>query len=251
MPENHGGGASRNARPIYRVGSRALAIKLVHSPLRTSAIRSLGAFANVVAIEGMMDQLAALARLDAVEFRRRHLDNARARAALDRVVAMSGWNERSHRHVGATTLGLGLAQYKGRGAYCAVVVEIELEIAVTVRHVWCAVDAGLAINPDGARNQIEGGILQSISWTLMEAVRFEGGTPLCRGWDSYPILRFGELPTIETELLGATDNASVGVGEASQGPTAAALVNAVSNAIGMRARHLPLDKDALIELLAR
>ena len=249
VPEAVGGGASRNARPIYAVGARALTLRLVDSPVRSSALRSLGAYANVFAIEGMMDELAAAAAQDAAAFRRRHLSDERALAVLDRVVAMSGWNERANLD-GGTTLGLGLAQYKGRAAYCAVVVEIELEQAVAVRRVWCAVDAGRLINPDGARNQIEGGIVQSISWTLKEAVRFDGTTPLCTGWDGYPVLRFGEVPLIETEFLGATDNPAVGVGEASQGPTAAALGNAVSTALGLRARHLPLDRDALVALLS-
>ena len=249
VPEAIGGGASRNARPIYDVGSRALTVELTKSPVRTSAIRGLGAYANVFAIEGMMDELAAEAHMDAVALRRQHLSDERAIAVLDRVVAMSGWDT----HAGAdsaTTLGLGLAQYKGRAAYCAVVVEIELDTKVSVRRVWCAVDAGWIVNPDGARNQIEGGILQSISWTLQEAVRFDGTTPLCEGWDSYPILRFTDVPVMTTEFVAGTAHPSLGVGEASQGPTAAALGNAVSRALGVRAFRLPLDREQLLELLA-
>ena len=154
-PEASGGGATRNARPLYGVGSRSLAVSLVESPVRTSALRSLGAHANVFAIEGMMEELAAAAHVDAGLFRRRHLSDPRAVAVLDRVLTMSAWSARTSSDAG-TALGLGLARYKGRGAYCAVVVDIELDVAVHVRRVWCAVDVGRIVNPDGARNQIEG-----------------------------------------------------------------------------------------------
>ena len=248
VPEALGGGASRNARPLYSVGQRGLVLEYVDSPVRSSAIRALGAHVNVLAIEGMMDELALMAHEDPGDFRRRHLDDPRAVAVLDRALYMSEWASRTD--LSESTLGLGIARYKGRGAYCAVVVEIELALSVKVVRAWCAVDAGLVVNPDGARNQIEGGIVQSLSWTTLEAVRFSEGCAQITGWSDYPILRFEDVPQIATEFIGDTSSGSLGVGEASQGPTAAAIANAVSTAVGQRITHLPIDRAQLLRLLA-
>jgi nicotinate dehydrogenase subunit B len=250
VPEERGGGATRNARPIYAVGQRGLALALATTHVRTSALRGLGAFANVFAIEGMMDELAQRAGCDPAVFRLRHLEDPRATAVLRRVLAMCDW-QGPGASGDAVTRGIGLARYKGRGAYCAVVAELALEEAVRVRRFWCAVDAGLIVNPNGARNQVEGGILQSLSWTTLEAVRFEGARPVALGWEGYPTLRFPEVPTIATEFVGAHENPTVGAGETAQGPTAAAIANAVSVAIGQRARDLPLDRERLLRLLAQ
>lgn len=196
-----------------------------------------------------MDELAQRAGCDPAEFRLRHLEDPRAAAVLQRVLAMCEW-----RGPGAggdaVTRGIGLARYKGRGAYCAVVAEVALEESVRVRRFWCAVDAGLIVNPDGARNQVEGGILQALSWTTLEAVRFEGVRPVALGWEGYPTLRFRDVPPIATEFVGAHENPTVGACETAQGPTAAAIANAVSVAIGQRARDLPMDRERLLRLLA-
>ncbi|MDE2604919.1 MAG: xanthine dehydrogenase family protein molybdopterin-binding subunit [Burkholderiales bacterium] len=250
VPEERGGGATRNARPIYVVGERGLALSLATTHVRTSALRGLGAFANVFAIEGMMDELAQRAGCDPAQFRLRHLEDPRAVAVLQRVLAMCDW-QGPGASGDAVTRGIGLARYKGRGAYCAVVAEVALEEAVRVRRFWCAVDAGLIVNPDGARNQVEGGILQSLSWTTLEAVRFDGARPVAQGWEGYPTLRFPDVPAIATEFVGSHENPTVGAGETAQGPTAAAIANAVSVAIGQRARDLPLDRERLLRLLAQ
>ena len=249
VPEERGGGATRNARPIYTVGARGLALALATTPVRTSALRALGAFANVVAIEGMMDELAQRARCDPADFRLRHLEDARGNAVLRCVLGMSEWAG-TGAEGDEVTRGIGFARYKGRSAYCAVVAEVALEETVRVRRLWCAVDAGLVVNPDGARNQVEGGMLQAVSWTTLEAVRFEGARPAVQGWDSYPILKFKDVPAITLELVGAQENPSLGIGETAQGPTAAAIANAVSVAIGRRVVDLPLDREGLLRLLA-
>ena len=252
VPEAIGGGASRNARPIYDVGALDATLKFAQTPVRSSALRALGAHLNVFAIEAMMDELAARAGVEPAAFRRRHLSDARALAVLDRVLAMSGW-ARLAADPGAA-VGLGLARYKGRGAWCAVVAEIELDLTVAVRRVWCAVDAGCVVNPDGARNQVEGGIVQSVSWTTLEAVRFDEHGALAGGWRDYPVLRFPEVPQIETVFIGPSqandDGGSLGVGECSQGPTAAAIGNAVARAIGQRVMDLPIDRERLLRLLS-
>ena len=248
-PESNGGGASRNARPIYDVGQLALKLSLVTTPVRTSALRALGAHVNVVAVEGMMDILATDAGMNPLEFRRLQLSDDRAIATLDKVVAMSGWAGCDVASNPDTHYGMGLARYKERGSYCAVVAEIELGAAIQVKRIWCAVDAGLIVNPDGAKNQIEGGIIQSISWTLHEAMKFEGGVPASKTWVDYPILRFQDVPEVHVELLNSTEP-SVGVGETSVGPTAAAICNAASGALGIRLKTLPIDRDRLMTLLA-
>ncbi|MBK6005910.1 xanthine dehydrogenase family protein molybdopterin-binding subunit [Ramlibacter ginsenosidimutans] len=249
VPEARGGGATRNARPIYAVGERGLSLALATTHVRTSALRALGAFANVLAIEGMMDELAQRAGSDPAAFRLRHLQDPRAIAVLEHVLAICGWTGPGSAG-DPLTRGIGLARYKERGAYCAVVAEVALEETVRVRRFWCAVDAGLVVNPDGARNQVEGGLLQALSWTTLEAVRFEGARPVATGWETYPILRFADVPGITTEFVGAREHPTVGAGETAQGPAAAAIANAVSVAIGQRACDLPLDRARLLQLLA-
>lgn len=250
VPEERGGGATRNARPLYAVDSFGLTCSLATTPVRTSALRSLGAFANVFAAEGMMDELAARSGCDPAEFRLRHLQNARATAVLRCVLAMCEWNGPGGAGDGLAR-GIGLARYKGRGAWCAVIAEVALAQAVEVRRIWCAVDAGSIVNPDGTRNQVEGGIVQALSWTTLESVRFEQGRPVALGWEGYPILRFAQVPPIATALVGAHENATLGVGEAAQGPTAAAIANAVSHAIGQRVTDLPISRERLLALLAK
>jgi CO/xanthine dehydrogenase Mo-binding subunit len=250
VPEERGGGATRNARPIYTVGQRGLTLALATTPVRTSALRALGAFANVVAIEGMMDELAQSAQCDPADFRLRHMEDPRGNAVLRCVLGMSEWAG-TGAEGDEVTRGIGFARYKGRSAYCAVVAEVALEETVRVRRLWCAVDAGLVVNPDGARNQVEGGMLQAVSWATLEAVRFEGARPVAQGWDAYPILKFQDVPALTMELVGAQENPSLGIGETAQGPTAAAIANAVSVAIGRRAYDLPLDRDGLMRLLSQ
>jgi CO/xanthine dehydrogenase Mo-binding subunit len=250
VPQARGGGATRNARPIYAVGRPGLSLALATTHVRTSALRALGAFANVFAIEGMMDALAQRCGRDPAQFRLQHLEDGRAIGVLQKVLAMCDW--RGPGDAGdEVTRGIGLARYKGRGAWCALVAEVALAEAVEVRRIWCAVDAGLIVNPDGARNQVEGGIVQALSWTTLESVRFEDGRPVANGWEGYPILRFTQVPAITTAFVGAHENPSLGVGETAQGPTAAAVANAVSQAIGQRITDLPISRDRLLRLLAQ
>ena len=128
-------------------------------------------------------------------------------------------------------------------------VELEVEQTVRLLNVWCAADAGLVINPDGARNQLEGGILQAASFTLKEQVTLgpEGISSL--DWTSYPILRFSEVPEIACELIEAPDQPSLGMGECTIGPTAAAIGNAVAHALGARIRDLPMTRERIAAAL--
>ena len=218
------------------------------SSIRTSSLRSLGAHLNVFAIESAMDELADLAGADPLEFRLRHLKDERCRAVLNGVAAMSGWP--GTKSVGdGRAMGIGVARYKNKGAWLAAVADVSVDEVVRVERLWLCVDAGLLINPEGARNQIEGGALQATSWTLKEAVPVEDDRVPVLDWESYPILRFSDIPDIETRFIVDPEQPPLGTGEAAQGPVAAAIGNAASRALGARMRELPLTRDRVIEIL--
>lgn len=248
--EERGGGGTRNAVPLYDVPAHRILHHLVQrGPVRTSALRGLGALPNVYAIEMLMDVLAARAGEDPVAYRLSILSDRRARHLIERVADLSGWKARGPGGSGKG-LGLAFARYKNRAAYCAVAAAITVEEAVHVDRVWCVADAGLVVNPDGARNQLEGGVIQALSWTLKERVRFDGHGIASLDWDGYPILRFSEVPEIEAELVDGAGNPSLGVGECSIGPTAAAVGNAVAHALGVRIHDMPLTREQIVRALA-
>jgi nicotinate dehydrogenase subunit B len=244
-PLERGGGAGRNAVPGYAFPAyRAVNHRLSVMPLRTSSLRALGGFLNVFAIESFMDELAEAAGRDPVEYRLAQLADPRGRAVIEAVVRRSGWADWSVSE--SAGHGIGYARYKNSSAYCAVVAEVEAVTEVRVRRLTIAVDAGLVINPDGAENQVEGGAIQATSWTLKERVRFNSLTVTSDTWDSYPILRFSEVPMVDVELLPGHGNPPLGVGETAQGPTAAAIGNALYDALGVRVRTLPLTEQQIL-----
>jgi CO/xanthine dehydrogenase Mo-binding subunit len=238
-------GIHRNADPLYAVPNRRVVKHFVeHAPLRVSSLRSLGAFANVFAIESFLDELAEAAGSDPLAFRLSYLEDERAREVLERAAA----------HVGATGrefgqgVGLAFAQYKNAMCYAAVAVELRVDdatAAIVLDRIVVAADAGEVIDPKGLANQLEGGVVQAASWTLKEQVTFDDTHITSSGWDSYPILGFPEVPEVEVHLLDRPGAMSLGAGEATQGPTAAAIANAVYDAIGVRVRDLPLTPERL------
>jgi nicotinate dehydrogenase subunit B len=239
-----GAGTVRNAVPIYDLpGRRVTGHRLLQTPIRSSAIRSLGAFMNVFAIESFMDELALACGIDPLAYRLMHLGDARGRKVLEAAAKAAGWGAPVAEAAGR---GIGFARYKDKGAYCAVVADVEAEHDIRVRRLTIAVDVGLAVNPDGVRNQIEGGATQATSWTLKERVRFDRRRITSDTWESYPILRFSEAPEIAVEIVETPGAPSVGAGEAAQGPTAAAIANAVAMAVGARVRDLPLTRAAVV-----
>ena len=143
----------------------------------------------------------------------------------------------------ARGVGVALARYKGSGCYVAVVCEVEASQTIKLCHVWASVDVGRVISPDGVRAQIEGGIIQSASWTLKEQVLVEGDGSHVSGWEDYPTLPFSETPQIDVSILEQNDLSPVGAGEGAQGPTSAAIANALHNALGVRVCNLPLTSD--------
>ncbi|TPW28988.1 xanthine dehydrogenase family protein molybdopterin-binding subunit [Pararhizobium mangrovi] len=250
VPLSSGGGADRNAVPGYAIANLRASKRIVHDlPYRTSSLRSLGAFTNVYAIETLMDAIARDRDVDPVSFRLNHLEDPRAVAVIEGAVAEAGEPFGREREDG-TGWGLGYARYKNRAAYCAVVVRVEVDEAVRVTDVFAALDAGEIINPDGMTNQTEGGIVQSISWTLKEALTLEDGRVTTENWSDYPILTFSEVPAIQVRLIDRKDEPPLGCAEAAQGPTAAAIGNAVRDAIGVPVNHLPLTRDALIAAIS-
>jgi CO/xanthine dehydrogenase Mo-binding subunit len=239
-------GIHRNADPLYAFARKRIVKHLVRElPLRVSALRTLGAFANVFAIESFMDELAEVAGADPLEFRLRHLDDARARAVLEAVAGRFAWP--AHSPSGGRGHGLAFAQYKNAKTYAAVAVELEVDDAACVRlhRAVVAADAGQVVDPAGLRAQLEGGLVQAASWTLHEEVTFDAGGITSRDWDSYPILRFDNVPEIEVVLLDRPGEPFLGAGEASSGPTAAAIANAIHRATGLRLRRLPFTPDAI------
>jgi CO/xanthine dehydrogenase Mo-binding subunit len=243
------GGGDRNAVPLYDFARQEVIYNFIaEMPLRVSALRSLGAYANVFAIESFIDELAAAAGADPVEFRLRHLQDERAREVVAAAAALARWQTWEVSD-GTRGRGIGFARYKNLSAYLAVIVAIEVGRTIRVRKVFAAVDCGLVVNPDGVRNQIEGGIVQAISWTLKEAVTWDRERVTSRSWDSYPVLRFDEVPDIEITLLDRRDAPSLGVGECAAGPVGAALANALQHALGVRIRDLPLTPERIASLL--
>lgn len=236
-----GGGGVRNAVPLYDLPAREINGTYVRGPLRTSALRTLGAYLNVFAIESFMDELAEAAGADPLAFRLARIGDERARAVLETAAEVAGWRPR----VGPSGNGQGLAvvRYKNSAAYVAQVVEVTVEpstATVSVERVVTVCDAGVVVNPDGLRNQLEGGVLQGLSRAIHEEVRYGTDGVESRDWTTYPVLRFSEVPRLETVLLDRPGYPPLGVGEAATPVTPAALANAVDDRVGIRMRELPL-----------
>jgi len=242
-------GATRNAVPGYTIPDvHVTRHRLTEMPVRTSSLRSLGAHLNVFAIESFMDELAAAAGQDPVQSRLAHLTDPRARRVLAEAAHMAGWDGRATED--GTGFGVGVARYKGLAGYCAAVAEVTAETSVALRRLWLAVDVGRVINPDGVLNQVEGGAVQSASWTLCEQVRFDRTRITSDNWDSYPILRFTDVPAVTARIIDAQTEPETGAGEIAQGPVAGAIANAVADAVGVRVRDLPLNRAQIERAIA-
>ncbi|MCW4115069.1 molybdopterin-dependent oxidoreductase [Aurantimonas sp. MSK8Z-1] len=245
-PEGNG---DRNSVPLYAFPSQHVVWHWIKDmPLRASALRGLGAYMNVFTIETFMDQLALEAGADPVEYRLRHLQDERARAVVSLAAEKFGWqaNQKAPRDHG---YGFAFARYKNLAAYCAVAMEVEVERdtgRVRLIRGAAAVDTGEIANPDGVRNQVEGGIIQAASWALYEGVTFNDTRVTSVDWSTYPILRFDALPgQLDVHLIPRPGTKFLGAGECGQGPGGAAVGNAVFNAIGARLYDLPLSRERI------
>jgi len=238
------GDADRNAVPIYRVPEVRVDMHFVtQMPFRTSAMRSLGAHINVVTIESMMDRLAERHGHDPVAYRIAQLSDPRAIAVIRRAASEFGWTTTAAR-LPNRGVGFAFARYKNLMGYCALALEVETDAearSIRILRVVVAVDCGQIVNPDGLANQIEGGVVQSSSWTLFEQVQTGAVGVKSVDWQSYPILRFPQVPErIDVHLLDQPGEPFLGAAEIAQGPTAAALVSAIGQATGRAVLQLPV-----------
>jgi len=237
--------ADRNAIPLYAFPGHRITTHFIEPmPVRVSALRGLGAYGNVFALESFIDELAHATGSDPVAYRLRHMTEARARAVIELAAERFGWS--GFQRTPGRGRGIAFARYKNLGAYTAVAVEVQVDRASGATRVLRAVagnDSGQIVNRDGIANQIEGGIIQSTSWTLKEHVRFDREKILSRDWSDYPILTFSEVPEIEVHQIDRPGQPFLGTGESAQGPTGAAIANAVFDAVGARVRDLPLTTD--------
>jgi nicotinate dehydrogenase subunit B len=243
LPE---GGGDRNAIPLYTFPNAHVVHHFIPDmPIRISAMRSLGAYHNVFSIESFMDELATLAGADPVEFRLKHLEDQRGRDVIEKAAQGFGWRK-DQRPSPDRGFGFAFAQYKNLAAYCAIASEVEVNREtgrVRLVRAVAAVDGGQVVSPNGLINQIEGAIVQSMSWTLYESVTFDDAGITSIDWQTYPILRFDAVPdTIEVHIINRPGKPFLGSGETGQGPAAASIANAIANATGKRLRNLPLTR---------
>ena len=252
-PPQPAGGGDRNSIPLYDFPNQRVMHHFVQDmPIRVSALRTLGAYANVFALESFMDELAAAAGADPVAFRLAHMKDPRARAVIEAVAKKAAWKE-GEKGDGIRGRGIGFSKYKNLACYVAVIADVEVDRAtgvVRVPRAYAAVDSGLIINPDGLSAQIEGGIVQSVSWTLKEEVRFDKNGILALDFATYPILTMPEAPKVEIELINRPTERPLGSGEGSQGPAVAAVANAFAHATGRRVRDLPFHPARVKAVLA-
>lgn len=234
-------GGERNAAMDYGVPAHRVTMRwLETSVLPSSSLRALGAVANTFGNESVVDELALLAGADPVEYRLRHLRDPRAREVIERASEVAGWGEPLPIGEGR---GIAFARYENSGAYLATVAHVSvdpIERSVVVRRIVIAHDCGLILNPDGVRNQVEGNVLQSLSRALMEEVRWVPHGIVSRDWESYPILRFSQVPPVDVVLIDRPELPALGVGEPASITTAPALANAIAAACGERVRRVPL-----------
>ena len=243
LPE---GGGDRNAIPIYKFPNARVVHHFIPAmPVRISAMRALGAYHNVFSIESFVDELALAAGADPVEFRLKHLDDPRGRDVIEKAAQGFGW-QKGQRAPSNRGYGFAFARYKNLAAYCAIACEVEVNRETgrpRLLRAVAAVDAGQVVNPDGLINQIEGAILQSMSWTLYEAVTFDDTAITSVDWQTYPILRFNAVPdSVTVHLINRPGQPFLGSGETGQGPAAASIANAIADATGKRLRDLPLTR---------
>ncbi len=241
-------GGRLNAAPSYDIAAKRIAEHVVEPPVRTSSLRGLGGPVNTYACESFVDELAEIAGDDPLAWRLAMTADPRARTVLSCLGELAAWSGRGPAGTGRG-LGLAYCRHRDRGAYVAVAVALAATDQVRLEAMWCAADCGLVINPDGARNQIEGGMIMAASWALKEQVRLADQGISSLTWADYPILRFDEVPPVEVELIDQAGAAPLGVGEVSLGPTLAAIGNALAHALGQRIRDLPFTREKIAAAL--
>lgn len=232
-------GGHRNAEPYYAIANLKIDAHYFEGPLRVSSLRGLGAYANIFALESFMDELAQEAGKDPLDFRLAHLEDERAIEVMKKIQELT----KAEKPGNNQGMGFAFSRYKNTAAYCAVAARVWVspESGETkVEKLWACIDAGEVINLDGLINQTEGGLIQSASWTLKEQVGFDSTHVNSLDWGTYPIFRFSDIPELQVAVINRPQEKALGAGEAAQGPTSAAIANAVFQACGKRIRHLPI-----------
>ncbi len=240
----------------YELGPRALTGYNAGPLLRTDWMRNVFVGNNIFALESLMDELAERAGADPVAFRLALMTDERAVAVLEPAAQAAGWPE----HSGSSGNGIGVcfalfnANPKSPAqTYTAYVAQVAVDKEsgeVQVQKMTCAIDCGLVINPDGVANQVEGGVIQALSWMLKEEVTFDDQIVTSDDWVTYPILTFPETPEIEVVIVDRPHMPAKGIGEPVTVPVAAAVANAIYDAVGVRVRDLPLRPDEVVKLLS-
>jgi CO/xanthine dehydrogenase Mo-binding subunit len=260
QPEGQATGlVTQNGDPSYAAAAVSVRVHwLGAAPLRPSNIRAPGKVGNSFAVESFVDELAARAAMDPVQFRLRGLADPRGREVIEGMARLMNWSSRPSpaskaRERVASGRGMAYVHYKHNETYVAVGMEATVDRAsgeVRVTRVACAHDCGLMINPDAVRAQVEGNILQTLSRTLHEQTTFDHSRVTSVDWASYPLLRFPEVPPLAIDLVQRLDQPPLGAGEAAASPVPAALANAIFDATGVRVRDVPFTRDRLKPLLA-
>lgn len=238
-------GGHRNGTPYYNIPHLQLNAHYFDGPLRVSSLRSLGAFANIFAIESFMDELAEKAGKDVLDFRLEHLDDKRALDIIHKVKDLT-ISENIDEGEG---IGYGFMRYKNTDAYASVAAKASIDLVnghVSIIKLWAAVDVGEVINMDGIKNQIEGGMIQAASWTLKEQVMFNDVKVTSTDWSSYPVFRYSDTPEVEVAVINRPNLPAIGGGEVVLPPTSAAIANAVYKACGKRIYDLPITPQKII-----
>jgi CO/xanthine dehydrogenase Mo-binding subunit len=232
---------------------KATAHWLTDTPFRPSWIRTPGRMQNTYANECFMDELAAAAGADPLEFRIRHLKDARGLEALERLRKLASWTPRTRPTGGAGEVakgrGASYVKYELVRTYVAVVADVEVNRRtgrVRVERVYIAHDCGQIINPDGLRNQIDGNVVQTVSRTLIEDLQWNRSTVTSLDWQTYPILRFPDLPDVVIDLIDRPREAPWGAGEPTAAVVPSAISNAVYDAVGIRMRSVPFTPDKVL-----
>ncbi len=240
------GGSYRNGIPEYAIPAKQLRLYNYSGPLRVSSLRGLGAYGNTFAMESFLDELIHQSGNDPVDFRIKNLEDPRAKAVLEKLAEKSGW--KSRQKTASNGFGIAYSRYKNSTSYFAVLAEVEIDPAAKdykLKKLTGVIDSGLVINPDGLRNQTEGGLIQAASWTMMEEVQYDQDGITSVDWATYPILRMGDVPEIEVHLIDRPNTPPMGAGEATMGPVSAAIANAIFDATGSRIRDLPLKAEKI------
>jgi CO/xanthine dehydrogenase Mo-binding subunit len=232
------------------VASQRVLNRIVASPLWTAWLRSPDRLQNTFAHESFMDEIAASLKMDPVQYRLRHLSDQRLIHVINTVADKARWNTRlsykGNAQTGVVTgRGFSCVLYEGLDGYCAMVAEVSVDQdqgTIAVTKVTVGIDTGAVVNPNGLRNQMEGQVIQGISRTLLEEVKFDRATSMITShdWITYPVFRFGDsIPEIDTVLINNVDAPPTGAGEITITIVAAALGNAIYDATGVRMRQLP------------